>query len=125
MKGWYENVTPAQRGAELWVSPDDAMESEKAAGRDPIGLDGFADVLETKFPEQTIECVGDRPTARGACTWRGRPGASARGRARPARATSGSSVDQYTGEVLYDGTPEDGNVFDQAVERLELPAPHR
>ncbi len=112
MKGWFENVTPAQRGAELWVSPDDAMESEKAAGRDPIGLDGFADVLEANFPEQTIEWLGTPEgkrgvymawTTRGFSPWTREAGAG----------NVWITVDQYTGEVLYEGTPEDGNVFDQ------------
>ena len=30
-------------------------------------------------------------------------------------------VDQYTGEIVYDGTPEDGNVFDQAWDDWSFP----
>jgi uncharacterized iron-regulated membrane protein len=30
-------------------------------------------------------------------------------------------LDQYTGELLYDGTPEEGNVFDQAWDDWNFP----
>ena len=30
-------------------------------------------------------------------------------------------ADQYTGEILYDGSPEDGNVFDQAWDDWGFP----
>ena len=112
MKGWFENVTPAQRGTELWVAPDAALASEKAAGRDPIGLDGFVDVLETNFPDQKIESVAPPADKKGVYTaW------TTRGFSPWTREGGAGNVwvtaDQYTGKVLYEGTPEAGNVFDQ------------
>ena len=31
------------------------------------------------------------------------------------------ALDQYTGETIYDGTPEEGNVFDQAWDDWSFP----
>jgi uncharacterized iron-regulated membrane protein len=112
LKGWFENVTPAQRGTELWVAPDAAMASEKPAGRDPIGLDRFVEVLETRFPDRAIENVAppaDKKGVYSAWTTRGFSPWTREGGAGNVWVT----VDQYTGKVLYDGNPEVGNVFDQ------------
>jgi uncharacterized iron-regulated membrane protein len=115
LKGWYENVTPAQRGFELWVPPDDQSVSEKPRGREPIGLDEFTAIVEREFPDRAVQWVepphdGDKRGVYAAWVTRGFDPWTREGGAGNVWVT----VDQYTGEVLADETPEAGNVFDQA-----------
>ena len=57
LEHWYDNVTPAQRGFYLWDPPEAKFTSEQAAGRDPITLDDFVDIVEDRFPERTIQDI--------------------------------------------------------------------
>ena len=122
MKGWFRTSRPPSAGTELWVSPEDA-ESAKAAGRDPIVLDGFADCSRT-IPRADDRSLG-APKARRACTWRGRPGASSPWTREAGAGNVWIAVDQFRARSLYEGTPEDGNVFDQAVGATGASRSHR
>ena len=112
LKGWYENVTPAARGAELWVPPEGADVSGDPAGREPIGLDGALEVLHTTYPERSVEYLAppleENGTymawvTRGFSPWTREGGAG----------NTYVGIDQWSGEVLYDGTPEDVDVLSQ------------
>jgi uncharacterized iron-regulated membrane protein len=112
LKGWYENVTPAGRGAELWVPPEDAV-STPVEGAEPLDIDEVIAILEDTFPERRVHSVFGFPEETG--TWQAWVD---RGYSPWTReAGSGNTlvvVDQYSGEVLYDGPPSEGNVFVQA-----------
>jgi uncharacterized iron-regulated membrane protein len=113
MKGWYENVTPAVRGSELWVPPED-LASAEPAGRDALDADEALAAVGEAFPQRTVISVAWFPTTetdtyqfwvdRGFSPWTREAGGG----------NTLVAIDQYSGDVLYDGTPEDGNVFDQA-----------
>jgi uncharacterized iron-regulated membrane protein len=111
LKGWYENATPAGRDAALWTPPETAV-SEPAPGRTAIDLDRLREVLVERYPDRQVESLmpASEPeglhtawVTRGFSPWTRQGGAG----------NVLVGVDQYSGEVRYDGTPEDGNVFDQ------------
>jgi uncharacterized iron-regulated membrane protein len=119
MSSWYENATPAQRDLSLWT-PTDEVTSEDAAGREPIGLDRALEIVETRYPDREVHYMGnpadetgyyDMWVTRGFDPWTRQGGAG----------NVYVFVDQYSGKVLYDGTPEDGNVFDQAWDDWSFP----
>ena len=112
LMNWYDNVTPAQRGFSLWVPPEDAISGE-ANGREPLAPDEALAVMEENYPTRTVnyfEMPDDETgtywawVSRGFDPWTREGGAG----------NTYLAIDQYTGETLYDGTPEEGNVFDQA-----------
>jgi uncharacterized iron-regulated membrane protein len=119
MGTWFDNATPAKRDFFLWT-PTDEVTSGEAAGRDPIGMDRALEVVEAAYPERSVQYVGqpidetgyyDMWVTRGFDPWTRESGAG----------NAYVFVDQYSGEILYDGTPEDGNVFDQAWDDWSFP----
>ena len=120
LKPWYENATPAARDAVLWEAPEAAWVSGAADGRKPIGLDGFIEVIAERYPERAVRSITPPADETGTYTaWvtRGFDPWTREGGAGNVYV----AMDQYSGEVLYDGTPEDGNVFDQAWSDWSFP----
>ena len=118
---WYDNATPAQRDFYLWTQPEDAV-SGAADGRTPLTVEEAVDVIAERYPERTVQSLmppfGDDETGtysawvtRGFDPWTRENGAG----------NVYVAIDQYTGEVVYDGTPEEGNVFDQLWDDWSFP----
>ena len=119
MVAWYDNATPAERDFNLW-EPEEEILSGEAAGREPITPDEAVRAVEERFPGRAIRYVGlplDETgtyqlwVTRGFDPWTRQGGAG----------NVYVWVDQYSGEIVYDGTPEDGNVFDQAWDDWNFP----
>src|SRR5262249_15506809 len=115
----FDALTPAQGNFELWTPPDD-LASGAADGREPIGLDRAMTLLADRYPDRAVESISppfDETSpyfawmTRGYSPWTREGGAG----------NVYTAVDQYSGEVLYDGTPEAGNVFDQAWDDWSFP----
>jgi uncharacterized iron-regulated membrane protein len=118
MKGWFENATPAQRGMDLWAAPE--MTSDVVDGRAPMNMDDIADMVAQRHPQRAVDSITPPADETGTFTaW------VTRGYTPWTREDSGGNVymvfDQYTGETLYDGTPGEGNVFDQAWDDYNFP----
>ena len=112
MNKWFENATPAQRDFDLWVPGDDVV-SETGDGAEPVGLDRAAAIMAERYPDRTVHYLASpfdetghymAWVTRGFDPWTREGGAG----------NTYLALDQYTGETIYDGTPEQGNVFDQA-----------
>ncbi len=122
LNSWFENATPAKRDFFLWTPPDDAISGE-ADGRERIDVDAALAAIEERYPERAVQSITppfDETSTYSAWVTRGFD---------PWTRETGAgnvyvAVDQYSGEILYDGTPEEGNVFDQVMGRLVLPAAH-
>ena len=120
LEHWYDNVTPAQRDFYLWEPPESQAVSEKPAGREPITLDDYIDIVEARYPDRTIHDINppvDKTGVYSAWVTRGFDPWTREGGA----GNTYVFVDQYTGEIVYDGTPEDGNVFDQLWDDWSFP----
>ena len=87
-----------------------------------MSADQFRDAVESRFPDRTLISFNGLP-ADETGTWqawldRGHTNWTCEG--------SGGNVlvafDQYSGDLLYDATAEEGNVFDQAWSDLQFPA---
>ena len=111
LNSWYENATPAQRDFYLWTQPEDAVSGE-ADGRERIDLDAALAAIEERYPDRAVQSLmppfDETSTysawvTRGFDPWTREAGAG----------NTYVALDQYTGDVVYDGTPEEGNVFDQ------------
>lgn len=116
---WYDGLTPARADFTLWTPPEDAV-SGASAGRPPIDLDEALSILRDRYPERTVRYVGmpydetatfDAWVSRGFDPWTREAGAG----------NTYVMLDQYSGATVYDGTPEDGNVFDQAWDDWSFP----
>ena len=116
---WFENATPAQRDFALW-EPDEEIASGEADGRVPLTVDEAVATIEARYPDRAVRYIdvpGDETAAvwswvtRGFDPWTREGGAG----------NTYVALDQYTGETLYDGSPEDGNVFDQAWDDWSFP----
>ncbi len=119
MAKWFENVTPAQRDFELWLTPED-LASSPADGRPAIGLDRAAAIIAEQYPNRALnylEAPWDETATYLAWVTRGFDPWTREGGAGNAYL----ALDQYTGETLYDGVPGDGNVFDQAWDDWSFP----
>jgi uncharacterized iron-regulated membrane protein len=119
MAKWYDNVTPAQRDFDLWTPPEE-LTSAPADGREPIDLDRAFEVMRQRYPDRAIDGVTPPADETGMfMAW------VTRGFSPWTREGSAGNVylflDQYSGETLYDGTPEAGNVFDQAWDDWSFP----
>jgi uncharacterized iron-regulated membrane protein len=123
MGSWFENVTPAQRDFSLWIPPDDALSERPSDDAEPMDADEFLATVEERYPDRQVQSIAAIPAAdddtgtwqawvtRGFDPWTREAGA-------------GNTLvvsDQFTGEVLYDGSPEEGNVFDQAWDDYVYP----
>jgi uncharacterized iron-regulated membrane protein len=116
---WYDNLTPAQRDFSLWTPAEDLV-SEDAAGRQPLDFDDIAAVIAERFPDRALETLyppSDETATYSAWVTRGFSPWTREG----ANGNTYLIIDQYTGETLYDGTPEEGNVFDQAWDDYSFP----
>ena len=119
MNSWYENATPAERDLFLWEHPEDLVSSD-ADGREPIGIERATEIFRERYPDRAVNYVSvpydetgmyESWTTRGFDPWTREGGAG----------NTLVTLDQYTGETLYDGSPEDGNVFDQAWDDWSFP----
>lgn len=119
MAKWFQNATPAQRDFEMWATAEEPV-SGPADGRDPIGLAAAAEAITDRFPDRTVNYIqqaeGDEGVytawvSRGFDPWTREGGAG----------NTFVVVDQFSGEVLNDETPEAGNVFDQAWQDWSFP----
>lgn len=119
LNSWYENATPAARDFFLWEHPEE-LTSGEADGREPIGFDRAIEIYQQRFPTRETNYVGapydetgmyEAWTTRGFDPWTREGGAG----------NTLTILDQYSGELLYDGSPEDGNVFDQAWDDWSFP----
>jgi uncharacterized iron-regulated membrane protein len=119
MARWYDNVTPAQRDFALWSPPEDIVSGD-AAGRTPLDLDDIVAVVNERYPDRAVEGITPPFDETGTYSaW------VTRGFSPWTREGSAGNVymlfDQYTGDTLYDGTPEEGNTFDQAWDDYSFP----
>lgn len=116
---WYDTVTPARADFTLWTPPEETV-SGAAAGRAPLDLDDALSTLRDRYPDRTVHYIGmpydetgtfDSWVSRGFDPWTREGGAG----------NTYVMLDQYSGATVYDGTPEDGNVFDQAWDDWSFP----
>jgi uncharacterized iron-regulated membrane protein len=119
MNKWFENSTPAHRDFDLWVPGEDVVSGDPA-GRDPIGLDRAREIIETRYPDRALNYLAPPYDetghymawiTRGFDPWTREGGAG----------NTYLALDQFTGETIYDGTPEEGNVFDQVWDDWSYP----
>ena len=123
MKGWYaERHARAARRSSLWSRAETRPPSRRRRrGATRSVSTSSPTILEREFPGRAVEYVcqpaGDKRgvyvawMTRGFSPWTREGGAG----------NVWVTVDQYTGEILADGTPEDGNVFDQAWDDWSYP----
>jgi uncharacterized iron-regulated membrane protein len=119
LSSWYENATPAQRDFALWEPAADPV-SSKPDGRDPMTADEALAVLRDRYPERAVNSILTPADDTGVfATW------FSRGFDPWTREGGGgntyTAIDQYSGRTVYDGTPEDGGVFDQAWDDWSFP----
>jgi uncharacterized iron-regulated membrane protein len=116
MAGWYENVTPAGRDEHLWEPPEEFVSSDGA----PLDLDEVRSTIEQRFPDRSLESItpatepGALVTAwvtRGFSPWSREGGAG----------NVLVALDAVSGEVVFDGTPEQVDVFGQAWQDWSFP----
>jgi uncharacterized iron-regulated membrane protein len=119
MNKWFENATPGQRDFDLWVPGDDVVSADPG-GRQSLGLDAAAQILAARYPDRAVNCLAppyDETghymawVTRGFDPWTREGGAG----------NTYVALNQYTGETIFDGTPEEGNVFDQAWDDWSFP----
>jgi uncharacterized iron-regulated membrane protein len=120
LEHWYDNVTPAERDFTLWTPADAENSSVRAKGREPITMDVALQAMQRRFPDRTIHNIAPPADGKGVYTawvsrgfdpWTREGGAG----------NAWVFVDQYTGRVTYDGTPSEGNVFDQLWDDWSFP----
>lgn len=113
------NATPAARDFDLWTPAEDPV-SGAAEGRTAITADRAVAILHERYPDRAVNYVStpydetatySSWVTRGFDPWTREGGAG----------NTYVMLDQYTGETLYDGSPEDGNVFDQAWDDWSFP----
>jgi uncharacterized iron-regulated membrane protein len=119
MRSWYQNVTPAGRGFELWAAPED-LTSAPADGRKPLDMDQLVDVVAQRYPDRSVDGITPPADETGTYSaW------VTRGYSPWTREDSAGNVymvfDQFSGETLFDGTPGDGNVYEQAWDDWSFP----
>lgn len=116
---WYDTLTPAQSGFDLWVFPEELVSSEPV-GREPIGFAAAVAAIDATFPDRKVEGLSppwDETgyyaawVTRGFSPWTSEYGAG----------NTYVAVDQYSGKVIADLTPEQGNVFDQLWDDYSYP----
>ena len=119
LNSWFENATPSQRDFYLWTQPEDALSGEPA-GRRPIDLDAALAAIEDRYPDRAVQSLmppfDETSTysawvTRGFDPWTREAGAG----------NTYVALDQYNGEIVYDGTPGEGNVFDQLWDDWSFP----
>jgi uncharacterized iron-regulated membrane protein len=119
MNEWFDALTPARADFLLWTPPEDAVSGEPA-GRAQLDLDAALHTLQSRYPEREVHYIGmphdetspfDAWLTRGFDPWTREGGAG----------NTYVLIDQYSGATVYDGTPEDGNVFDQAWDDWSFP----
>jgi uncharacterized iron-regulated membrane protein len=112
MRNWYERLTPAAKGGEIWVPPDEAyVSADPPPGAAPLDADRALAAFEAE-PGYTVE--GITPPFDETGVWEAWV---TRGFSPWTREGSAGNVyvllDQYSGEVRYVGTPEEGSVAEQ------------
>ncbi len=119
LSSWFENVTPAQRDFSLWEHPED-LTSGPADGREPITYDDALTIYRERYPDRAVNYIGgpqddtgmyEAWVTRGFDPWTREGGAG----------NVLVALDQYSGTTLYDGTPSEGNVFDQVWDDWSFP----
>ena len=117
LNGWFENVTPAARDYYLWTPPEEAV-GHRPRPRAPRPRRGPRRHGGAATPTGCADLC--RRSTRPGRTRPGSPAASTPGPGRAAPATpSGDRPVQR--RAPYDGTPEEGNVFDQAWDDWTFP----
>jgi uncharacterized iron-regulated membrane protein len=121
LNSWYENVTPSQRDFFLWTPSDESVySSSKPQGREPIGVNKVRALIHQEFPGRRINYLGfphdeegvyEAWVTRGFDPWTREGGAG----------NVYVFVDQFSGKIVYDGKPGDGNVFDQLWDDWSFP----
>ncbi len=112
MNDWYSDITPATADFALWEFPED-LASAPGDNREPITAEAAVAAIEERFPEVSVDSISPPVDDTGYyAAW------VTRGFSPWSREGGGGNVyvavDQYTGEVIDEKTPEEGNVFDQA-----------
>ncbi|MET0461241.1 MAG: PepSY-associated TM helix domain-containing protein, partial [Ilumatobacteraceae bacterium] len=120
LDSWFENATPAQEDFYLWTQPEGAV-SEPVPGGEPLDHDEALAAIEQRYPDRAVQSLmppWDDETAtysawvtRGFDPWTREAGAG----------NAFVAIDQFSGEVVYDGIPGEGNVFDQAWDDWSFP----
>lgn len=121
MKLVWERLTPAQHDF-VQNEPEEDLVSEEDEDSDIPALttDGVWALLKDKYPKYTIESL--EPPTESDGVW----GAwLTRGYSPQQRDNNGGNmyvnIDRFTHEVVYEGTPEAGNIWDQTWEDWSLP----
>lgn len=119
MKLLWERLTPAQHDY-IQNEPEEDLVSEDLEGATALTTDSVHALLQDRFPDDEIASL--EPPASSDGVW----GAwLTRGYSPWQRAGSGGNmyvnIDRFSHEVIYEGTPGDGNVFDQAWEDWSIP----
>ena len=94
--------------------------SGEADGRERIDVDAALAAIEERYPDRAVQSIMppfDETSTYSAWVTRGFD---------PWTRETGAgnvyvAVDQYSGEIVYDGTPEEGNVFDQVWDDWSFP----
>jgi uncharacterized iron-regulated membrane protein len=120
LNSWFENATPAQRDFFLWTPPEEAV-SGPADGRQRLDLDEVLAVIDERYPGRAVQSLmppwDDETATYSAWVTRGLDPWTREGGAGNVYVV----VDQYSGEILYDGVPGEGNAFDQAWDDWSFP----
>lgn len=121
MKLVWERLTPAQHDF-VQNEPEEDLVSEEDEDSDIPALttDGVWTLLKEKYPKYTIESL--EPPTESDGVW----GAwLTKGYSPQQRENSGGNmyvnIDRFSHEVVYEGTPEAGNIWDQTWEDWSLP----
>jgi uncharacterized iron-regulated membrane protein len=121
MKNLYERTTPAQADFELWTPPEEGVLSvAPPLDARPITADEAVEAVRAAHPTWRVDSV--TPPAdetgvysfwvdKGFSTWTAEGGGG----------NTMINVDQYSAALVYEGSPEDGNVFDQAWDDWSFP----
>jgi uncharacterized iron-regulated membrane protein len=119
MAKWYQNVTPGDRGFDIYEEPDD-LKSSDPNGAAAIGLDRVEALVKQRYPKRSIDSFEGAEGPEGAYgVW------VTSGYSPWTREGGGGNVylkiDQYTGDTLFEGKPPDGNTFEQAWSNWSFP----
>ena len=119
MKLVWERLTPAKHDY-VQNEPEEDLTSEEIADAEVLTTDGVLQLLKERFPTLTIESL-DPPTESDG-VW----GAWLTKGFSPHQRDHGGgnmyvNIDRYSHEIVYQGTPEAGNVWDQIWEDWSLP----
>jgi uncharacterized iron-regulated membrane protein len=117
LQRWYDNITPAGRNDTMWTPPETAV---SVATGPSLDFDQALAALRRAFPDRRVDSIapaGDDTAlitawmTRGFSPWSREGGAG----------NTFVGLDRTTGAVVYDGTPEEVDVFKQAWQDWSFP----